>query len=56
LGHLVVNKLTTVDIDDVYRHLLRGGGAEGRPLEAGALGPSDLMTPMGGRLHRRLRR
>jgi hypothetical protein len=37
LGHLVVNMLTTVDIDDVYRRLLRAGGAEGRPLAAGTL-------------------
>ena len=37
LGHLAVNKLTTVDIDDVYRHLLRAGGAEGRPLAAGTV-------------------
>jgi hypothetical protein len=27
IGHLAVNKLTTLDIDDVYRHLLRAGGA-----------------------------
>jgi Phage integrase, N-terminal SAM-like domain len=26
LGHLAVNKLTTLDIDDLYRHLLRAGG------------------------------
>jgi integrase len=32
-----VNKLTTVDIDDVYRHLLRAGGADGRPLAAGTV-------------------
>jgi hypothetical protein len=32
LGHLAVSKLTTVDIDDVYRHLLHFGGASGRPL------------------------
>ena len=37
LGHLPVNKLTTADIDDVYRHLLRAGGAEGRPLAAGTV-------------------
>jgi integrase len=37
LGHLTVNKLTTVDIDDVYRHLLRGGGADGGPLAAGTV-------------------
>jgi hypothetical protein len=37
LGHFTVNKLTTVDIDDVYRHLLRSGGAEGRPLAAGTV-------------------
>ena len=29
LGHLAVKKLTTMDIDDVYRHLLRAGGPEG---------------------------
>src|SRR5262245_23297383 len=32
LGHLAVSKLTTVDIDDVYRHLLPAGGADGRPV------------------------
>jgi integrase len=37
LGHLAVSKLTTVDIDDVYRHLLRAGGAEGRPLAPGTV-------------------
>jgi integrase len=37
LGHLAVTKLTTVDIDDVYRHLLRAGGAEGRPLAPGTV-------------------
>jgi integrase len=37
LGPLTVNKLTTVDIDDVYRHLLRCGGADGRPLAAGTV-------------------
>jgi integrase len=37
LGHLAVNKLTTVDIDDVYRHLLRGGGPEGRALAPGTV-------------------
>ena len=37
LGHLAVNKLTTVDIDDLYRHLLHAGGAEGRPLAAGTV-------------------
>jgi integrase len=37
LGHLAVNKLTTVDIDHVYRHLLGAGGAEGRPLAAGTV-------------------
>ncbi|MDT5323866.1 MAG: hypothetical protein QOF25_1018, partial [Mycobacterium sp.] len=29
LGHIAVNKLTTVDIDDVYRHLLRDGRPDG---------------------------
>ena len=37
LGHLAVNKLTTVDIDDLYRHLLRAGGCEGRPLAPGTV-------------------
>jgi integrase len=37
LGHLAVNKLTTVDIDDMYRHLLRAGGADGRPLAPGTV-------------------
>jgi integrase len=37
LGHLAVNKLTTLDIDDLYRHLLRAGGAEGQPLAAGTV-------------------
>src|SRR5262245_21758490 len=37
LGHPAVNKLTTVDIDDLYRHLLRAGGAGGRPLAAGTV-------------------
>ena len=37
LGHLAVNKLTTLDIDDLYRHLLRGGGHDGRPLAPGTV-------------------
>lgn len=37
LGHVAVNKLTTLDIDDLYRHLLRAGGAEGEPLAAGTV-------------------
>jgi hypothetical protein len=37
LGHLAVNKLTTVDVDDVYRHLLRAGGADGRQLAPGTV-------------------
>ena len=37
LGHLAVNKLTTVDIDDLYQHLLRGGGRDGRPLAPGTV-------------------
>jgi integrase len=37
LGHLAVNKLTTVDIDDLYRHLLRSGGRHGRPLAPGTV-------------------
>lgn len=35
LGHLPVARLTTADIDDLYGHLLRRGGAEARPLSAG---------------------
>ncbi len=30
-------KLTTVDIDDFYSHLLRGGGRDGRPLSPGTV-------------------
>jgi integrase len=37
LGHLAVNKLTTFDIDDLYRHLLRSGGHDGRPLAPGTV-------------------
>lgn len=37
LGHVAVNKPTTVDIDDVYRHLLCSGGPEGRPLSPGTV-------------------
>jgi hypothetical protein len=37
IGHLAVNKLTTVDVDDVYWHLLCAGGAEGRPLAPGTV-------------------
>ena len=37
LGHLAVNKLTTLDIDDFYRHLLRAGGGDGRPLAPGTV-------------------
>lgn len=32
LGHVAVAKLTAADIDDVYAHLLRRGGRDGRPL------------------------
>jgi integrase len=32
LGHVPVAKLTVADIDDVYAHLLRGGGRDDRPL------------------------
>jgi integrase len=48
LGHLAVNKLTTVDIDDLYRHLLRAGGPEGRPLTPGTVHRVDVV------LHRAL--
>ena len=34
-----MNKLTTMDIDDVYRHLLRAGGPHGRPLAPGTVHP-----------------
>jgi integrase len=37
LGHLAVNRLTTVAIDDVYRHLLTAGGPCGRPLAPGTV-------------------
>jgi integrase len=37
LGHLPVDKLTTVDIDDFYGHLLRRGGREGRSLAPGTV-------------------
>ena len=37
LGHLLINKLTTVDIDAMYLHLLRGGGRDGSPLAAGTV-------------------
>jgi integrase len=37
LGHLPVAKLTTADIEDLYGHLLRRGGAESRPLSAGTV-------------------
>jgi integrase len=37
LGHLAVNKLTTIDIDDLFRHLLRAGGNDGEPLAPGTV-------------------
>lgn len=37
LGHLPVAKLTTVDIDDFYGHLLCAGGRDGRPLAPGTV-------------------
>jgi integrase len=37
LGHLAVNKLTTLDIDDLYKHLLRGGDGDSRPLAPGTV-------------------
>lgn len=37
LGHLPVAKLTTADIDDLYAHLLRSGGRDGRPLASGTV-------------------
>jgi Phage integrase, N-terminal SAM-like domain len=44
LGHLQVPKLTTADIDDVYGHLLRGGGRHGRPLATGTVGYMSCCT------------
>ena len=37
LGHLPVAKLTTADIDDLYGHLRRAGGHDGKPLSAGTV-------------------
>jgi integrase len=37
LGHIHVTKLTAADIDDVYAHLLRRGGRDGRPLSPGTV-------------------
>jgi integrase len=37
LGHVPVAKLTTEDIDDLYAHLLRRGGRDGRPLSPGTV-------------------
>ncbi len=37
LGHLPVAKLTTADVDDLYAHLLRAGGRDGRPLAPGTV-------------------
>lgn len=37
LGHLYVAKLTTVDIDDFYGHLLRAGGRDYQPLAPGTV-------------------
>ena len=37
LGDIRVNKLTTIDIDDMYRSLSRCGGRDGRPLTAGTV-------------------
>ena len=37
LGDIRVNKLTTIDIDDMYRSLSRSGGRDGRPLTAGTV-------------------
>lgn len=37
IGHLPVAKLTTVDIDDLYGHLLRSGGRNGQPLAPGTV-------------------
>ena len=37
LGDIRVNKLTTIDIDDMYRLLSRCGGRDGRPLTPGTV-------------------
>jgi integrase-like protein len=37
LGEMRVNKLTTIDIDDMYRFLPRCGGRDGRPLSPGTV-------------------
>ena len=37
LGDIRVNKLTTIDIDDMYRLLSRCGGHDGRPLTSGTV-------------------
>ena len=37
LGDIGVNKLTTIDIDDMYRVLSRCGGRDGWPLTAGTV-------------------
>ena len=37
LGHLELAKLTTLDIDDFYAHLLRAGGRDDRPLAPGTV-------------------
>ncbi|CAB4881659.1 unannotated protein [freshwater metagenome] len=37
LGHVPVNKLTTIDIDAMYLHLLRGSGRDGSPLAPGTM-------------------
>jgi integrase len=48
LGHLDIEKLTTVDIDDFYGYLLRAGGRRQRPLTPGTV------TRIHGVLHRAL--
>jgi hypothetical protein len=37
LAEIRVGKLTTIDIDDMYRSLSRCGGRDGRPLTAGTV-------------------
>ena len=45
LGDIRVNKLTTIDIDDMYRSLSRTGGRDGRPLTAGTVHRVHVESP-----------
>jgi integrase len=37
LGHVALTKVTPADIDDLYAHLLRAGGRDGRALKPGTV-------------------